>query len=433
MRILLIEDDEDDYLICKHLLHEAYRGDVDLVWGSSVDQGIELALQFQFDVYLVDYRLGEKNGIDWLTELTACAQKSLPPSILLTGTGGQQEDMSASNNGFSDFISKAGLTAALLERSIRYARHQRQLLDRLANTQASYKQLHDDAFDAILLLDGQGIVLTCNPSAATMFAYGHAELIGMSLFQLLSETEASDAMTGIHALIRSADKTIECQLIEDQKIEGKRIELTIQNRSGSDMWIEIVMNAMTHGGERCFSATMRDISEQKKREETLKYVANHDLLSGMYNRRYFLERLEQEVQRARRFKHQLSIMMLDVDFFKAVNDSYGHAAGDVVLKDISQQLRNAIRSIDIAARWGGEEFIILLPETDAEGEMVIADKVRKSIADSPIAFADQHINVTISIGITSILDNDTVNDFINRADKALYHVKEDGRNGVKRL
>jgi len=423
LRILLLEDDEDDYLICKQLLHGAYPGGVDLTWADNYGRGMELVLGSPFDVCLIDYRLGEKNGVNWLGELTDQIDGRAPPTILLTGAGGKEVDLLASEAGFSDFISKAGLTSALLERTIRYAQSHKELITQLDASRDNYRQLYNSAFEGILLISTDGLILDCNASGEALFGYSHAEMIGKQLLCLIPERFHHKHTTGMHALV---DEGLGC-------VSGKVVEVPALCSNGSEILIQMITNAIKVNGHMCFSANLIDITERKKLDEALKIQANNDPLTGMYNRRYFLSRAEDELNRARRFGHHLSVLMLDIDHFKRVNDLHGHVAGDEVLKTVAQTLTDVVRSIDIAARWGGEEFIVLLPETDSKGEMVIAEKIRQKISSCLTLCGDKTIAVTASIGVTSLLNDDTVNDAINRADKALYHAKEHGRNRVSRL
>jgi diguanylate cyclase (GGDEF)-like protein len=159
-----------------------------------------------------------------------------------------------------------------------------------------------------------------------------------------------------------------------------------------------------------------------------------DSLTGIGNRRYFYTQLEQEWQRGLRHQTPISFMMLDIDHFKAFNDTYGHLAGDVVLKETASIIKSCLsRAIDIVARWGGEEFIILLPSTPLDNAMDIANEIRKKVEEAEIHLRDKTITkVTISAGVNELLPNQAseINKFISDADKALYLAKGQGRNQV---
>ena len=172
-------------------------------------------------------------------------------------------------------------------------------------------------------------------------------------------------------------------------------------------------------------------------QQKLLALASVDDLTQLYNRRYFFERFNQEVERAKRYQRPLSCIIMDIDFFKHVNDSYGHLAGDQVLIDIAQILRNNCRQSDLAGRYGGEELIILLPETEAGGAMIIADRIREMIEEhQTVDGRGAVIGVTVSMGLASLagaeLRNIDKNErIVQYADDALLLAKKGGRNRIE--
>lgn len=169
-----------------------------------------------------------------------------------------------------------------------------------------------------------------------------------------------------------------------------------------------------------------------KQARILEEWAITDSLTGLHNRRHLLDLGELEFQRARRYQHPLSIVMLDVDRFKQVNDTYGHDIGDVVLKTVARSCREQLRNIDVIGRYGGDEFVILLIETNLEAARGVAERVRLHVAGVPAETDRGPMNVTISIGISAI-DPDTPNldALLSQADKAMYSAKKAGKNKVK--
>jgi two-component system cell cycle response regulator len=160
-------------------------------------------------------------------------------------------------------------------------------------------------------------------------------------------------------------------------------------------------------------------------------LATTDVLTDLMNRRSFIERANAEVARARRYKKPLSVLLLDADFFKRVNDTYGHAGGDQVLRDLADHARHVVREMDFVGRIGGEEFVICLPETALDGAMIVAERLRERVAGHPVAFEDKQISVSVSIGVTEIQPGDgEVAPLMQRADMALYEAKNSGRNRV---
>ncbi|MGB9736303.1 MAG: diguanylate cyclase [bacterium] len=173
--------------------------------------------------------------------------------------------------------------------------------------------------------------------------------------------------------------------------------------------------------------------ELKHLNEKLETLSNTDPLTDLYNRRYFFSILEKEFERSKRYNRALSLLIIDIDFFKSVNDECGHLTGDKVLTIVARILKTNLRKIDICARYGGEEFVILLPETDINGAMSVANRSLADIREQDLSDICSKIKtITISIGIACLPDNDikNIDAFIKYADQALYTAKKQGRNRV---
>ena len=165
--------------------------------------------------------------------------------------------------------------------------------------------------------------------------------------------------------------------------------------------------------------------------ETVGELAITDGLTGLYTRRYFFERFDEELQRSKRHGLKFSFLMIDIDDFKRCNDTYGHLVGDVVLKETAHIAKESAREIDLMARYGGEEFSIILPETDRAGAMLVAERIRKRTEDNIFKAYDEKLKITVSIGLAVYPDDSQeVSDLIERADKALYAAKSSGKNIV---
>jgi diguanylate cyclase (GGDEF)-like protein len=162
-------------------------------------------------------------------------------------------------------------------------------------------------------------------------------------------------------------------------------------------------------------------------EARLQELAVTDPLTGVYNRRQFYENLSAEFRRSRRYKRPLALLLIDIDHFKEVNDRHGHTVGDEVLRTIAQALQRELRSIDLLARFGGEEFVVLLPETTTEAAVTVAEKLRRRVADH--VFGAAGASLTISVGVAGLEDGMArEDDLVQSADQALYRAKERGRN-----
>jgi diguanylate cyclase (GGDEF)-like protein len=167
--------------------------------------------------------------------------------------------------------------------------------------------------------------------------------------------------------------------------------------------------------------------------EKIQGMAILDTLTGVYNRRYFYEYAENEISRSQRYDNQMSLIMLDIDHFKLVNDRFGHLVGDQTLKMIVDTCQSVLRKSDVMCRFGGEEFIVLLPETNQEDAVIAAERICKTISEQSLPTNSDlgPVVVTVSIGVTQLkTKTETLQDLIDEADHALYHAKETGRNRV---
>ena len=171
--------------------------------------------------------------------------------------------------------------------------------------------------------------------------------------------------------------------------------------------------------------------ELRERNAQLERLSTTDVLTGLFNRRFVGSELERLILRARRYEQMISVAMLDVDHFKHINDQHGHAAGDAVLIEVATRLEQRLRGDDIVGRWGGEEFLFVLPETPAEGASIVAESVRAVISGEQFSLAACTLHVTASIGWATWELSDTSDDLLARADLALYAAKAAGRDSVR--
>jgi diguanylate cyclase (GGDEF)-like protein/PAS domain S-box-containing protein len=172
----------------------------------------------------------------------------------------------------------------------------------------------------------------------------------------------------------------------------------------------------------------RDITDRKEMEKNLEKVATVDVLTGAFNRSKFDEIIKREMERAIRFDQLLSLIMFDIDHFKEINDTYGHLAGDNVLRKIADIVRENMRKIDYFVRWGGEEFIIIAPQTDLKRALALSERIRRVTADNKF---EKTGKVTLSFGLTEFQKSDSMDTFIKRADEAMYQAKNNGRNRIE--
>jgi diguanylate cyclase (GGDEF)-like protein len=179
-----------------------------------------------------------------------------------------------------------------------------------------------------------------------------------------------------------------------------------------------------------FKFILSDESEKVFHDELYR-MGVMDPVTNIYNKRYFTERLKQEFSLAKRNKTELSLLMIDLDFFKKINDTYGHLAGDFILGKLSEVFSSMTRDEDIVARYGGEEFVVILPGSGEEGAVICAERIREKIAKTSFIFEGEEIKITVSVGIATLDENSlfgSYEDFVDAADNCLYRSKKSGRN-----
>lgn len=271
--------------------------------------------------------------------------------------------------------------------------------------------------DPIVVLDGKGHIVDANRAAGTLlglFPYGDVPL---PLGRLWARSRNEPGDTG----------TVTIYLPVPGESEEHPFDVTITPLGDRG---SAVRSAMVLRDVKARVAMEREL---RTMTEDLKRLANSDALTDLASRRHFMEALAREVERADRYGRALSLVLLDLDHFKRVNDTWGHATGDEVLKDAAFAVRAVCRDIDVPARLGGEELVILLPETDTEGARVVAERLRARLREAEHVSPDgKTFRVTASIGVASFgSDADTDKALLRRADEALYAAKRAGRNRVR--
>lgn len=179
------------------------------------------------------------------------------------------------------------------------------------------------------------------------------------------------------------------------------------------------------------NADLEKVSEQIDRQnEQMRQLARRDPLTGLYNRRAFMERIKEEASRAQRYKSPFALALCDIDFFKNINDAHGHDCGDFTLTEIASIMKNNLQKKDFVARWGGEEFMILMPDTNLENAVGIAERLRSAVSSAIFEYKDLSLSVTMTFGVSVCDGEKQQGDCIKEADLALYEGKTGGRNRV---
>jgi len=208
-------------------------------------------------------------------------------------------------------------------------------------------------------------------------------------------------------------------------------ETRLKTASGREFWGVLSAQRVKFEGEPCVLVGFYDITAQKNVEAALREQATRDGLTGVYNRRYFYELAARERDRVQRYRRPMSLAMIDADHFKQINDRHGHGVGDEVLRALAETCAKLLRRNDVLARWGGEEFVVLFPETDLAEATVVTERLREAIGRAPFDTAAGPVSFTISGGVVQLASGEeTVEALIERADTALYSAKQQGRNRI---
>jgi len=266
------------------------------------------------------------------------------------------------------------------------------------------------------------IILYVNPAFTALTGYDADEVIGRSTRLLHGPNTDPQTVAAVRAAME-AQRPI-------------RVEMLNYNREDEEFWIDthIVPLRDAHGRVTHFATIGRDLSATKRLQQELQSMASTDPLTGLLNRRRFLEQAEKEFLRSQRYQHELSAVMLDIDHFKAINDTRGHFVGDQVLIALSRAAENLLRDIDILCRWGGEEFVILMPETPLAGAAILAERLREMLARLAVDTTVGTVRFTVSAGVAARSESDAgLTDILQRADTALYAAKQHGRNHIQVL
>ncbi|MCF8034360.1 MAG: diguanylate cyclase [Desulfarculaceae bacterium] len=299
----------------------------------------------------------------------------------------------------------------------RRARAEKQMQDEQKRLEA----VSNASQEAIAIVDSQDRVQFWNRAAESLFGYTRQEAMGRSLHEMVTSPEVRPkAMEGMALFAQAGQGPV---------LEGLR-QLMAQRKDGSSFPAEIAVSAFRMDGHWFAGGNVRDISDRKQYERELKRLANTDGLTGVSNRRRFLELAEQEIVRAGRYGRPLSLLMLDLDHFKAVNDTHGHEVGDQVLKSFVQVCLSVLRQVDIFGRVGGEEFMAMLPETDQEGALGGAERLRAAVAGAAVKAGGVEVKYTVSIGAAVWREGMGLEELMNLSDQALYQAKEAGRDQV---
>jgi two-component system cell cycle response regulator len=425
----------------------------DVVTASNGAQALEICARAKCDIVLLDVMMPDMDGFEVCRRLKANPATHFVPVVMITALDSPSDRVRGLEAGADDFLTKP-VSDVVLTARVRSLTRLKMMTDELRLRAVTSLEIgmqapeRDAVADAgkggrILLVDDRAssyerlaallsaehtVDVETDPSEALFHAAeNNYDLLIVSLglenfdgLRLCSQARSLERTRHV-PILAIADANSNARLLRGLEIGVNDYLLRPVDKN------ELLARARTQIRRRRYTDRLRD-NVQNSIE-----MAVTDGLTGLHNRRYMESHLVTLAEQASTRGKPLALMMLDIDFFKSINDSYGHDAGDDVLREFAVRVRKSIRGIDLACRYGGEEFVIVMPETDLHVAGIVAERLRRSIAGEPFAVHNgaKRIEVTISIGL-SILERkgEPVADVLKRADVALYRAKHDGRNRV---
>ncbi len=414
--LLLVVDDVPANL---HVLASALRTDYRVKTATSGRVALELAArEDRPDLILLDVMMPEMSGHEVLHELRGDPSTREIPVIFVTADASEGNEIECIEEGARDFLTKP-INAPILRARVRNLLGQREMQRQIELQDVKLRAMLDSSMQFIGLLDPQGRVLHVNRQVH--------ELLGLQLDRLIGVD-----FTGISLWQRVPGQLEAVRNAVAAGAQGlsSRFETRHVRHDGSELILDFSLRPVWDAdGQVVFllpEAT--DVTRQKQAEESIRRLANYDPLTGLPNRTLLTDRVSQAIRVAERNSEPLGLMFLDVDRFKHINDTLGHATGDRLLIEVAARLVASVRMQDTVARLGGDEFVLLLPNTHAGGAMVVAEKLLERISER--CLIDQHeLAVTSSIGIATFPgDGRDFATLSKSADVAMYRAKREGRN-----
>ena len=286
---------------------------------------------------------------------------------------------------------------------------------------------------SIIATDPAGTVTAMNPAAESLTYYRKHELIGHHSMVILHDPAemSARAVQLSKDLNRSISAGFNSLIAKPKEGQTDEQEWTYVRKDGSRIWVNLAMTALKTAGEKItgYLGIAFDITERKKLTEYVNHLAHHDQLTGLPNRVLLDDRMRQAIQRAKRNRHKVAVLMVDIDHFKRINDSLGHSAGDALLDLVAKKLCGAVRQTDTVARMGGDEFVIVMPEfRDQRDAERCAETIIQKVS-TPTVLGNREVNVTVSVGLCIFPDcARDADSLLKNADAAMYEAKGSGRN-----
>lgn len=429
-RILIVDDDAALRLSLPHILDSPGRTFEDC---GTVSNAIALLVKSAYDLIILDYRLPDATGLallDWLA-----SERRDEAVIIISGEDAIDAAIGALRLGADDFVRKP-YHAAQLQRAVQSALHKRALETanramsaRLRASERLHRYLVESSPDLIFTLDANARFSYVNPRIEALLGFDRRALIGQPFLALVmaEDTERVQGLLQAQHHNPGSNFSIELRLRRADSTHASPSPVTVTLQG-----IPMINRSFGQGRYLGLYGVARDISERKRAEEIITFQAYHDQLTNLPNRVLFKDRLELAIAQAQRRGRALAVMFIDVDRFKLVNDSYGHAEGDALLRGIAARLSSTLRKGDTLARLGGDEFTVLLPDIDtAEDADFIARKILDTL-EEPFDLNHGEFRATVSIGVSIFpRDGNTAETLTQHADIAMYRVKRSGKNAFR--
>lgn len=289
-----------------------------------------------------------------------------------------------------------------------------------------YSKVFHSSVVAIGVTDLQGNYIMVNPAWCEFMGYNEEEALKLNVKDVTVSSDHSQSDRSFQKIISG-------------KLPSIRKKRQYKRKDGKIFWTDLHVSPLLGNNEQIKGVIGmiinidRQVKAEKKQKELnhkLNILARHDALTGLYNRRAIEEVLEREHKRAKRYSRGMAVAIADLDDFKKINDNYSHQCGDMVLKHLAEIFLQWIRDTDSVGRWGGEEFLFVFSETDCDGALIVAERIRKSLNQEMFQCSEHSFHLSITIGISYRSEHTSIEEMINDADKALYYGKANGKNQV---
>ena len=408
MRVLLVDNDESDAVAVRDALW-ACRCEVS--HAGHLDTALARLEAEPVDVLLAALHLPDAEGAEVVRRVRRVAPHL--PLVVLSGPSDGEAAVAAVRSGAHDSLPKDGLDGSLVERSLRYAVERARLEAALQEVEARLRIIQDQSPVAICMLTPEGTLTALNPAFYTMTGWPPDEWLGRPFSALLHPEDQAAALGLIQRTVRS-------EILPP-------LDVRMRSRAGGYVISNLTAFPVVNQGQVTdIIGIARDVTELRQLEAREREMSRTDHLTGLANRRACEEAVAREVARATRENASVGFAMFDLDHFKQVNDAHGHHVGDAVLRAVAGILNDATRSSDVAGRWGGEEFVAILPRADVAGARLFAERIRQSVA----ALDGLPCRVTVSAGVAEWTRGQDVAAVLARADAKLYEAKRAGRDRV---